>query len=93
MNSSPRSWEQNALLALLGGLSSGPLLPNQMTKAGTETACEHSHADAIGLQVVNCTTAIFPADRGDCNHDPGAPAEGQWFRFASSVGVIRGWAG
>lgn len=40
---------------------------------------------AIGLQVVDCTTAIYPADRGDCNRDPGTPAEGQWFRFASSV--------
>ncbi len=40
---------------------------------------------AIGLQVVNCTTFVYPANRGDCNHDPGTPAEGQWFRFAPSV--------
>jgi hypothetical protein len=40
---------------------------------------------AIGLQVVNCTTAIYPADRGDCGYHPGYPAEGQWFRFAAGV--------
>jgi hypothetical protein len=37
------------------------------------------------MQVVLCTTRIYPADRGDCNYNPGAPAEGQWFRFAPSV--------
>ena len=40
---------------------------------------------AIGMQVVDCTTFTYPANRGDCNYDPGTPAEGQWFRFAPGV--------
>ncbi len=77
------------------GTSSGVFpWPGGETATGiSNLATEVSEADvlsgsikhAIGLQVVNCTTYLYPADRGDCGSHPGYPAEGQWFRFAPSV--------
>ena len=36
---------------------------------------------AIALSVPRCNGFTYPAVRGDCGHDPGQPAEGQWFRL------------
>jgi hypothetical protein len=60
-------------------------ISNLATEVTEADVLSGSIEHAIGLQVVDCTTAVYPADRGDCNYDPGTPAEGQWFRFAPSV--------
>jgi hypothetical protein len=57
-------------------------LATEVTEADIQSG---SINHAIGLQIVNCSSDIFPADRADCGTHPGDPAEGQWFRFATSV--------
>jgi hypothetical protein len=84
-------WAGKALLNTFSGVFPSPFgetatgISNLATEVTEADVLSGSINHAIGLQVVNCTTFIYPADRGDCNHDPGTPAEGQWFRFAPSV--------
>jgi hypothetical protein len=84
-------WGGKAPLSTFSGTFPSPYgetatgISNLATEVTEADILSGSIKHAIGLQVVNCTTAIYPADRGDCNHDPGAPAEGQWFRFSSRV--------
>jgi len=37
---------------------------------------------AIAIELAYCNGTVYPANRGDCGGTSGAPAEGQWFRFA-----------
>jgi hypothetical protein len=60
-------------------------ISNLATEVTEADVLSGSIKHAIGLQVVDCTSSVYPADRGDCNYSPGDPAEGQWFRFAPSV--------
>jgi hypothetical protein len=60
-------------------------ISNLATEVTEADVLSGSIKHAIGIQVVDCTSSIYPADRGDCNYSPGDPAEGQWFRFAPSV--------
>jgi hypothetical protein len=45
---------------------------------------------AIALQIPRCNHYVYPADRGDCNIDPGQPGEGQWFRLPSDLQMPAG---
>ncbi len=45
---------------------------------------------AIGVILPRCDYSAYPADRGDCGHDPGQPPEGQWFRFPPQLAMPRG---
>jgi hypothetical protein len=84
-------WAGKALLNTFTGVFPSPFgetatgISNLATEVTEADVRSGSIKHAIGLQVVNCTTFVYPANRGDCNHDPGTPAEGQWFRFAPSV--------
>ncbi|HTW06357.1 MAG TPA: hypothetical protein VME46_02540 [Acidimicrobiales bacterium] len=71
------------------GLSASGIsyLATEITEADVASGAIR-HAIAMGLP--NCNWPdypkyVFPADRTDCGNHPGNPAEGQWFRFASSV--------
>ena len=47
---------------------------------------------AVGVILPRCDYSTYPADRGDCGHDPGQPAEGQWFRFPPGLAMPAGLA-
>jgi hypothetical protein len=84
-------WGGRAFLNSFSGVFAHPYgetasgISNAATEVTEPDILSGSINHAIGLQVVNCTLNIYPANRGDCGNNPGDPAEGQWFRFASSV--------
>ncbi len=45
---------------------------------------------AIAMQVVRCDHHTAPSTRGDCNSDPGEPAEGTWLRMPAGVAMPAG---
>jgi hypothetical protein len=84
-------WAGKASLRTFSGVFPWPYgetasgISNLATEVTEADVLSGSIKHAIGLQVVNCTTSVYPADRGDCSYHPGYPAEGQWFRFAPTV--------
>ena len=85
-------WGGSATLNTFSGVFSNPYgetatgISNAATEVTEADILSGSINHAIGIQVVNCSVYIYPANRGDCEQDiPGDPAEGQWFRFAPSV--------
>jgi hypothetical protein len=84
-------WAGKASLSTFSGVFPWPYgetasgISNLATEVTEADVLSGSITHAIGIQVVNCTTSVYPADRGDCGNHAGDPAEGQWFRFAPSV--------
>ncbi len=84
-------WAGKATLSTFTGVFPSPFgetatgISNLATEVTQGDVLSGAIRHAIGIQVVDCDRFVYPADRGDCNRDPGTPAEGQWFRFAPSV--------
>ncbi len=84
-------WAGKAFMRTFSGVFPAPY--GETASGISNLATEVTEADiqsgsinhAIGLQIVNCSSDIFPANRADCGTHAGDPAEGQWFRFATSV--------
>jgi hypothetical protein len=84
-------WAGKAFMSTFSGVFPSPYgetatgisnLATEVTEADIQSG---SINHAIGIQIVNCSSDVFPADRSDCAIQAGDPAEGQWFRFAASV--------
>ncbi|MGO9658868.1 MAG: hypothetical protein ACLP7F_11000 [Acidimicrobiales bacterium] len=75
------------------GLSASGIgyLPTAITEADVASGAIHH---AIAVELPGCYGQVYPADRSDCdsqaNSSPGEPAEGQWFRFPSSLAMPTG---
>jgi hypothetical protein len=84
-------WGGKAYMSTFSGVFPAPYgetaagISNLATEVTEADALSGTIDHAIGLQVVNCTGGVYPAAREDCWSGPGAPAEGQWFRFAPTV--------